>query len=82
MSNELHNIRETLGLSQQEMATRMGVALRSYSDLERGIATVRQVHVLAAERAALALAVERRDPMLAPVSVRREALELARLIAG
>ncbi len=43
---------------------------------------VRPIHAAAAERAALTLAVERGNPMLAPASVRRQAPELARLITG
>jgi DNA-binding XRE family transcriptional regulator len=81
-SDELTAFRKGLGLTQTEMAGRVGLSLRAYQEIEGGASKVRPLHVAAAERAALTLAVERGEPMLAPVSVRREALELARLIAG
>jgi transcriptional regulator with XRE-family HTH domain len=81
-AGELVDLRDRLGITQTEMAQRLGLGLRAYQDIEGGVSKVRAIHVAAAERAALALAVERRDPMLAPVDVRRQALELARLITG
>jgi transcriptional regulator with XRE-family HTH domain len=78
----LFAIRKPLGLSQAEMAHRMGMKLRAYSDLETGARETRQIHVNAAERVALAVAVERGNPMLAPAEVRKQALEVARLITG
>ena len=72
--------RKTLGLTQTEMAGRIGLGLRAYQDIEAGVSKLRPIHVAAAERVALALAVERGDPMLAPAGVRRQALELARLM--
>jgi len=81
-SEELIAFRDLLGLTQTAMAERIGLGLRAYQDIEGGASKLRPIHVAAAERAGLALAVERRNPMLAPVAVRREALELARLIAG
>jgi transcriptional regulator with XRE-family HTH domain len=80
-NSELVALRKLLGLTQAEMAERMGLGTRAYQSLEAG-ETLRTLHILAAERIALALAVERGDPMLAPVGVRREALELARSITG
>jgi len=79
---EIAAIRATLRLTQAEMAERIGLGLRAYQDIEGGVSKVRQIHIAAVERAALALAVERGNPMLAPASVRREALEIARLITG
>jgi transcriptional regulator with XRE-family HTH domain len=79
---ELVALRKRLGLTQTEMGERIGLKLRSLQEIESGKTPLRPSHALAAERVALALAVERGDPMLAPLSVRREALELARLIAG
>ena len=71
-----------LGLSQTEMAVRIGMTLRLYQSLESGGAEILSRHVLATERAALSLALERGNPIFAPAPVRREALELARLITG
>ena len=79
---DLVTLRKALGLTQTEMAHQLGMAMRSYQDIEAGASKLRPVHALAVERAALALAVERGNPMLAPASVRRQALDLARLITG
>ena len=79
---ELNELRKRLGLTQTEMGAGIGLAMRSYQEIESGSTKLRAGHVLAAERFALSLAVERGDPMLAPASVRRDALELARLITG
>jgi transcriptional regulator with XRE-family HTH domain len=77
---ELIALRKHLGLSQTEMATGMGMVMRSYQEIEAGKTRLQHRHTLAAERFALSLAIERKDPMLAPASVRKEALELARLL--
>jgi len=58
------------------------MTLRPYAELESGRSEFRPIHARAAERAALEVAIERGNPMLAPASIRREALELARLITG
>ena len=60
----------------------MGLSTRALQYIESGQSKVRLIHVAAAERAALALAVERGNPMLATANVRRQALELVRLITG
>ena len=72
--------RKALGLTQTEMAERIGLGMRAYQDIETGASKLRPIHVAAVERASLALAIERGNPMLAPAAVRRQALELARLI--
>ena len=79
---DLVALRKTLGLTQTGMAHGIGLSLRAYQDIEAGISKLRLLHWLAAERIALAVAHERGDPMLAPASVRRQALDLARLITG
>ena len=79
---EIIALRRSLALKQAEMAERMGLSMRALQDIEGGISKVRQIHVAAAERAALTLAVERGNPMLATANVRRQALELVRLITG
>ena len=79
---DLVALRKLLDLTQTEMAGRIGLSMRGYQDIEAGASKLRPIHALAAERAALALAVERGNPMLAPASVRRQALDLARLITG
>ena len=80
--DEFVALRKGLGLTQTEMAGRIGLTLRGYQDVEGGASKLRFLHIAAAERAALAIAVERGEPMLAPAGIRRQALELARLITG
>jgi transcriptional regulator with XRE-family HTH domain len=72
--------KELLDLTQTELADLIGLSLRAYQDLEANKAAIRPVHVLALERAAEKLAVEHGDPMMAPASVRKDALALANLI--
>jgi len=74
---ELRAWRRAAGISQEEMAERIGVALRAYIDLEKGVTAYRKVHRLAFERAALGVAVERKDPSLAPAPVLADAEALA-----
>jgi DNA-binding XRE family transcriptional regulator len=80
-ADELIALRRACGLTQTEFAERVGMTLRPYQSLESGGEMLPR-HVLAIERAALAIAVEKKAPMLAPPSVRRDALELCRLITG
>lgn len=75
-------IREQLGLSQEKMAEIVGLSKRQYQAIERGETRMRLQHGLAIERVSLMIAVQRRDPMLALPSIRREALELVRMIEG
>ena len=86
---DLGALRRALGLTQTEMGERMGLSMRAYQDAEAGesgalrrdaAGAVKARHALAAERAALTVAVERGNPMLAPPGIRREALASARLI--
>ena len=77
---ELTALRRGLGLTQTEMAERMGLSMRAYQVAEAEEGEIKVRHVAAAERVALSVALERKNPMLAPAGVRREALELARLI--
>jgi transcriptional regulator with XRE-family HTH domain len=80
--NLLADLRSKLGLTQTDFASRMGVPFRTYQDIEAGISKLRSVHIAAAERAALAYAVECGDPSLAPANIRKEALKLAKLVKG
>jgi transcriptional regulator with XRE-family HTH domain len=79
LKEDLIHLRESLHLTQQEMAERLGMALRGYQDIEAGESKYRFIHRLAAERVALALAVDRGDPNLAPFALRQDAIELVRL---
>ena len=76
----LTRMRKALGLTQSEMACRMGLSLRPYQELESEIRKVRSRHVRLAESVALDVAIEKEDPELAPASVRNKAIKLARAI--
>jgi transcriptional regulator with XRE-family HTH domain len=79
LKEDLINLRKELGLTQQEMADRLGMALRGYQDIEAGESKYRFIHRLAAERVALVIAVDKANPDLAPSAVRDDAIELVRL---
>jgi len=76
----LKGLRKTLGLAQADMASRMGLSLRPYQQLELNPGNVRKRHVRLAETVAQDVAIEQKDPELAPASVRKKAMELVRLI--
>jgi len=83
MSNhnfELVKLRKSLGLAQPAMAKRMGLSLRPYQQLELNPEKIRPRHIRLAESVALEIAIEQKDPELAPTSVRKKAMALARLI--
>lgn len=79
-ADRLHitEIRKRLGLKQSEMAERLGMGLRAYSDLENGVSKTRPIHVLAAERISLRVATERQDASLAAYSVVQDARAIIR----
>jgi transcriptional regulator with XRE-family HTH domain len=79
LKEDLISLRKDLGLTQQEMADQLDMALRSYQGIEAGESEYRYIHRLAAERAALAIAADKKEPMLAPVPVREDAIELVRV---
>lgn len=79
LKQDLINLRKELGLTQQEMADQLDMALRSYQSLESGESEYRFIHRLAAERVALMLASDKKAPALAPPSVRADAIELVRV---
>lgn len=82
MSDELKTYRETAKITQAEMARLMGLGNSAYQDLETGFSKFKDRHQLALERVSLKLAVERGDINLALPSVRRDALDLAKMIRG
>ena len=82
---EMKNLRFRANLSQAGMADLMGLGKTAYVDLETDDPDWKKFkkrHLLALERASLTLAVERGNIDLALPSVRRDALELARMILG
>ena len=52
-TEELIAVRKALTLNQTQMAEELGLKLRAYQDIENGTATLRKMHILAAERFAL-----------------------------
>lgn len=76
---DLIELRKELSLTQQEMAAKLDMALRSYQAIEAGESEYRTIHRLAAERIALMIAVDRNAPMLAPPMVRDDAIKLVRV---
>lgn len=79
--SDLHQLRQHLKLTQEQMAEELGLSRRAYIDVETGKATYRKLHMLAAERVALAHA-SLGDPTIAPFSVREEAERLIDLSRG
>jgi DNA-binding XRE family transcriptional regulator len=79
LNDDLVALRKELGLTQQGMADQFDMALRSYQSIEAGDSEYRFIHRLAAERVALAIAADKKDPALAPAPVRQDALELVRV---
>jgi DNA-binding XRE family transcriptional regulator len=76
---DLISLRKELGLTQQQMANELDMALRSYQSIEAGESEYRVIHRLAAERVALTIAAKMSAPMLAPLQVRDDAIELVRV---
>jgi transcriptional regulator with XRE-family HTH domain len=79
LNDDLVALRKELGLTQQGMADKFDMAIRSYQSIEAGESEYRYIHRLAAERVALSVAVDKKDPSLVPGPVRQDALELIRL---
>ena len=79
LKEDLVALRKDLGLTQQEMADHLDMALRSYQGIEAGESEYRYIHRLAAERVALAIAADKKEPRLAPFPVREDAIELVRV---
>jgi hypothetical protein len=62
------------------MADYIGMSLRGYQALEAGDSPIRPLHILAMERAAEKIAIATKRPMLAPPTVRLDALTLTKLV--
>jgi transcriptional regulator with XRE-family HTH domain len=78
----LINARKACRLTQDEMAGHMGISKSAYADLEKGRTPIRGIHIAAADRVSLSIAVDTNNPMAATPLVRKEAIELARLLTG
>jgi DNA-binding XRE family transcriptional regulator len=77
---DLVALRKSMDLGQTLMAETIGMSLRAYQALESGDSPIRTLHILAMERAAEKVAIATKDPTVAPLTVRRDAQELVRLM--
>lgn len=66
------SLRRKLDLTQQELASSLGMSVRAYSDIETGISECRQIHMLAVERITLQQAKIQGDPTLVAAPVLHE----------
>lgn len=78
----LLDFREAAGLTQVQLAEHLGLGRSAYLDLETGFSKFKPRHLMMLERVSLRLALERGDVNIALPAVRRDALDLARLITG
>lgn len=65
----LKEFRQTLDVTQAQMAEAMGMPLRSYQDIEAGINPVRPIHVKAAQFAAIVFASNGRGRDVLPIEL-------------
>jgi DNA-binding XRE family transcriptional regulator len=72
--------RKTLGLTQTEMAQRMGLSLSPYQTLEMDPDKLRKRHKMLAEYVALEEAVAKENLLLAPLAIRRLATKLSAMV--
>jgi len=61
---ELRLIRKRWELTQEDLATRMGVQRRAYIAIETGQNPIRKAHILVLERISIDIAVQRHDRSL------------------
>ena len=61
---DLIDLRTTLNISQITMASRIGLSLRAFRNIENGKVRLRRVHELAIERVLIDYAIARNDPEL------------------
>lgn len=76
---DLIALRKRIGLTQAEMAERMGLGSRAYFTLEQDPASINARHIMLAQMVSLREAVERHDRSLADAAVAALADEFARL---
>ena len=66
MDNDLQTLRRTFGATQERFAGLMGLPLRTYEDIEAGRAKLREIHIRAAQFAAMQLAADGNNPGALP----------------
>lgn len=80
--SDLIAMRQTLGITQADMARELGMSLRAYNDLETGKSEVRQIHIMAAERLTLFYAYQQHNRNLLGWTVRRDVEALTAPVAS
>ena len=65
----IRRLRKKAGLTQGDMAARIGLRLRRYNGIEEGAAPLGAIHLNAIGIVFLRLAVERQDPELIPANL-------------
>jgi transcriptional regulator with XRE-family HTH domain len=80
LKEDLIELRKSLDFTQKQMAEEMGLSLRAYQAIEAGESEYRMLHRLAAERVAMMRAVDLKNPALAPLPVRQDAIALVDLL--
>jgi len=63
-ATDLIDLRTSLNISQITMASRIGLSLRVFRNIENGKVPLRRVHELAIERVLIGYAIDRNDPEL------------------
>jgi len=63
-ATDLIDLRSSLNISQITMASRIGLSLRVFRNIENGKVPLRRVHELAIERVLIGYAIDRNDPEL------------------
>lgn len=76
--NELLELRTNLAATQAQMASAMGIPLRTYQDIEAGISKFRPAHETMAHMASIRLAAANHKPEAIP----EEVMRLLRLVAA
>jgi transcriptional regulator with XRE-family HTH domain len=75
-------LRGKLGLDQEQMAERMGLAPQVYRELEAAPEKVQRFHALLAHIASLDVAIERGEPRLASTTIREKIIAWHQLQAA
>lgn len=78
--DRLKELRRDLGLSQAQMADKMGLPLRTYEDIEAERSKIRPVHMRAAIMAGLLVAEANNDAQFIPHEARDMIRRLGKLV--
>lgn len=76
MSNDLAELRKAFGVTQERFSSLMGLPIRTYEDIEAGRSRLRDVHIRAAQYAAMQLAADGHNPRALPEGLQTMARNL------